>query len=314
MLKVSELALTADKIREFDRVVVTRLIGGLGNQMFQYAAGLGLALRHGVELKLDVSGFAAYPKRRYELGSYPIRGTPASEAELASFGSRRPKVESRWLARARRLIRIDGKPGSSPIYRERHFHFDARVRDLNPTVYLDGYWQSEKYFADLIGLLRQEFTPLAPLEPENAAMADRIDAVNAVSLHVRRGDYVNEPDISRFHGICSADYYQSAVKYIAGRAGDIHLFVFSDDQDWVRDNLHFAPPTTVVAANPPDRGFRDMQLMARCRHHIIANSSFSWWGAWLNPSPAKIVVAPKRWFAASTNDTRDLLPEAWVRL
>jgi hypothetical protein len=299
---------------KFEGLVVARLIGGLGNQMFQYAAGLALALQHGVELRLDVSGFEAYPKRRYELGSFPIRGTPASEAELACFGSCRPKVEPRWLARARRLVRIDRKRGPSPVYREPHFHFDAGVRDLNPTVYLDGYWQSEKYFADSAGLLRQEFAPLAPLEPENAAMADRIDAVNAVSLHVRRGDYVNEPDISRFHGICSVDYYQSAVKYIAERAGDIHLFVFSDDQDWVRDNLHFTPPTTIVAANPPDRGFRDMQLMARCRHHVIANSSFSWWGAWLNPSPDKIVVAPRRWFAASTNDTRDLLPEAWVRL
>jgi hypothetical protein len=299
---------------ELESIVVTRLIGGLGNQMFQYAAGLALAQRHRVELKLDVSGFAAYPKRHYELGSFPIRGTPASEAELAFFGWRRPKVEPRWLARARRYIGSEGKPGPSPIYREQYFHFDTRVRDLNPTVYLDGYWQSEKYFADWAGLLRQEFTPLAPLEPENAAMADRIDAVNAVSLHVRRGDYVNERDISRYHGICSAEYYQSAVKYIAGRTGDIHLFVFSDDQDWVRDNLHFTPPTTIVAANPPDRGFRDIQLMARCRHHIIANSSFSWWGAWLDPSPEKIVVAPNRWFAASPNDTRDLLPEAWVRM
>jgi hypothetical protein len=94
----------------------------------------------------------------------------------------------------------------------------------------------------------------------------------------------------------------------------MHLFVFSDDQDWVRDNLRFAPPTTLVAANSPDRGFRDMQLMARCRHHIIANSSFSWWGAWLNPASAKIVVAPKRWFAANVNDTRDLLPDGWVSL
>lgn len=206
--RTSGLTVAVDRLPELESIVVTRLIGGLGNQMFQYAAGLALAQRHRVELKLDVSGFAAYPKRHYELGSFPIRGIPASEAELAFFGWRRPKVEPRWLARARRFIRSEGKPGPSPIYREQHFHFDRRVRDLNPTVYLDGYWQSEKYFADWAGLLRQEFTPLAPLEPENAAMADRIDAVNAVSLHVRRGDYVNEPDISRYHGIA----LQSTIK------------------------------------------------------------------------------------------------------
>jgi hypothetical protein len=130
---------------------------------------------------------------------------------------------------------------------------------------------------------------------------------------VRRGDYVSEPDVSRYHGICPPDYYRSAVDYIAQRVPDIHLFVFSDDQDWVRDNLRFGPPTTLVAANSPDRGFRDMRLMTLCRHHIVANSSFSWWGAWLNPATDKIVVAPQQWFSASSNDTRDLIPPSWVR-
>jgi hypothetical protein len=297
-----------------ERVVVTRLIGGLGNQMFQYAAGRALALRHGVELKLDASLFSAYPKRSYELGCFPIRGALATAAELEHFGPQRSRIEPHWIARARRLVRINSKPLTSPVYRERYFHFDARVRDLIPTVYLEGYWQSEKYFADFAVSLREEFTPVTPMEPENAAIAARIDAVNAVSVHIRRGDYVNEPEINRYHGVCSADYYQKAVAYMAGRARDIHLFVFSDDQDWVYGNLHFALPTTLVKANPPERGFRDMQLMARCRHHIVANSSFSWWGAWLNSSRGKIVVAPRRWFAGSANDTRDLLPEDWVRV
>jgi hypothetical protein len=294
-------------------VVVTRLIGGLGNQMFQYAAGRALALRCGAALKLDLSGFATYAKRRYELGDFPICATPASEADRTGLGLRAGALIG-WGRRFRRLLGIDVESEASPIYRERHFHFDAQVRNLSPPVYLDGYWQSEKYFFDCAGLLRRELTPMAPLEPENAAMAARIDAVNAVSLHVRRGDYVNEPDIGRYHGLCSAEYYQSAVDYIARKAGDIHLFVFSDDQDWVRDNLHFALPSTLVAANPPDRGFRDMQLMARCRHHIVANSSFSWWGAWLNSAPDKVVVAPKRWFRVERNDTSDLIPESWMRL
>jgi hypothetical protein len=294
-------------------VVVARLIGGLGNQMFQYAAGRALALRCGATLRLDLSGFATYPKRRYELGDFPICATAASEADLARFGLR-PEAQFGWRRRVRGLLPFKAKPWASPTYRERHFHFDARVVDLRAPIYLDGFWQTERYFSDFADTLRLEFCPAAPLESENAAVAAQIDATSAVSLHVRRGDYVDEADINRFHGVCSLGYFRAAVQYFHERVGSIHLFVFSDDQGWSRRNLLLGLPTTFVDANSSNRGFRDMQLMARCSHHIIANSSFSWWGAWLNPSPAKIVVAPRRWFGASTNDTRDLLPEAWVRL
>jgi hypothetical protein len=310
---VRDRRLAGDEGRKAVKVVVTRLIGGLGNQMFQYAAGRALALHCGAALKLDLSGFATYPKRRYELGDFPICATPVSEADRAGLGLR-SRAQAGWGRRVLRLLGIDVEPETSPIYREPHFHFDTQVRKLSPPVYLEGYWQSERYFADCADLLRRELTPAAPPEPENAALAARIDAVTAVSLHVRRGDYVNEPDIGRYHGTCSDGYYQSAVDYIAGKAGDIHLFIFSDDQEWVRDNLRFALPSTLVAVNPPDRGFRDMQLMARCRHHIVANSSFSWWGAWLNSAPDKIVIAPRKWFRVEENDTSDLIPESWIRL
>lgn len=293
--------------------VISRLIGGLGNQMFQYAAGRAAALRCGAALKLDLSGFDAYFKRRYELGTFPIQATVASDVDLARFG-RSSKDQSPRLDRVRRLLRVGARAGPWPTYRERHFHFDPAVTQLRAPVYLDGYWQSQKYFSDWAQVLRREFTPVAPLEPENAALAARIDAVNAVSLHVRRGDYANEPTTHRYHGICSRDYYERAVEYIDNRVQAIHLFVFSDDQEWTRGNLRFGRPASFVDTNSADRGYRDMQLMARCRHHILANSSFSWWGAWLNPSREKIVIAPRRWFDAGANDTRDLIPESWVRL
>jgi hypothetical protein len=297
-------------------LVITRLIGGLGNQMFQYATGRALALRRGAALKLDVTGFAAvgaHTKRRYELDSFPIRGGAASEADLARFG-RASKPKSPRLDRALRLLRTGRLDDAWPVYRESHFQFDPAVPELQAPVYLDGYWQSERYFSDIAGVLRQEFSAKASSDPANEALAAGIDAVNAVSLHVRRGDYVSDPATNRFHGICSPDYYQRAVDYISARAGVPHLFVFSDDQQWSRANLHFAVPMTFVGANPPDCGHRDMQLMARCRHHIIANSSFSWWGAWLNPLRERIVVAPRQWFCVSDNDTRDLIPPNWVRL
>jgi hypothetical protein len=294
-------------------IVVVRLIGGLGNQMFQYAAGRALALRHGAELKLDLSGFDAYRRRRYELDALSIRATVATDEDLAQFGvAAKPRW---WFAdRVRRRLRIPRKIRALPVYRERHFQFDPAMPALRPPVYLDGYWQSEKYFSDCAATLRREFTANAPLDPTNAAIAACIDAVTAVSLHVRRGDYVDDPRTSRYHGTCSLNYYRRAIEQVAARAASPHTFVFSDDAEWTRANLHLDVPTTFVDANPADRGFRDMQLMSRCRHHVVANSSFSWWGAWLDPSPDKIVVAPERWFNADGIDTRDLIPTTWVTL
>jgi hypothetical protein len=304
-----------DQDQEPPPLVVTRLIGGLGNQMFQYAAGRALALRCGAALKLDLSGFVAKvpAKRRYALDCFSIHASAASKADLARF-YRPPGPRSRRMDRVLQRLHIHWPEGDWPIYREQHFEFDPAVGQLMAPTYLDGYWQSERYFSDIAGVLRRDFTVKAPLNPENEALAAGIDAANAVSLHLRRGDYVEDPTTNRYHGICSLDYYERALACITARAGPPLLFIFSDDQQWARANLRLAVPMTFVDANPPDQGHLDLQLMARCRHHIIANSSFSWWGAWLNPSPDKIVVAPQRWFGGAGHDTRDLIPPNWVQL
>jgi hypothetical protein len=294
-------------------LVIARMIGGLGNQMFQYASGRALALRCGADLKLDLSGFATYSRRRYELDTLPICAAVATDAELAGFGVD-PKRRSGFIDRVRRKLRIPVGSRGGPVYREPHFHFDPAMVALDAPVYLDGYWQSEKYFADCQDAVRRELTPVAPLERDNAVMATQIEARNAVSLHVRRGDYVSDPTTNNYHGTCSLDYYRGAVEHVVAHTENAHLFVFSDDPGWAQHNLRLPVAATFVTANSADRGCLDMQLMSRCRHHILANSSFSWWGAWLNPSPGKIVVAPRRWFNAARSDTRDLLPPAWVRL
>ncbi|PZU91914.1 MAG: alpha-1,2-fucosyltransferase [Chelatococcus sp.] len=288
--------------------VTVRLIGGLGNQLFQYAAARALAKRHGAEVKLDLSGFESYGLRRYELGAYPIAATVATADELARIGA--PPQRSGFLGRlAGRLM-----PRPAHHYREPHYRYDPQLARQPLPIFMDGYWQSELYFADAADVLRLELTPKEPLEPANADVADKIRQTKAVSVHVRRGDYVSNAHTNTYHGVCSLDYYRAAIAHIQANVTDAHLFIFSDDHDWTRDNLKFDLPTTYVTANSADRGFRDMQLMSLCKNHVIANSSFSWWGAWLNPSPSKIVVAPARWFAAGDNDTRDLLPEGWVRL
>ena len=280
--------------------------------MFQYAAGRVLALRHDAELKLDLSSFADYPLRRYELGAFPIT------AEILDKVDGAPQATSGrgWRGRIGRLTGAlkSRPPTAMPVYREPHFHFDPSFASLKAPVHLMGYWQSPRYFGEIADVLRRDFTPRSPLDPINAAVAARIDNCDAVSLHVRRGDYVADPTTAKYHGICSIDYYERAIACVRDRIAGLQLFIFSDDPVWVRDNLMFDVPATFVAANSADHGYRDMQLMAQCKHHIVANSSFSWWGAWLNPSPEKIVIAPKDWFAAPGIDTRDLVPEAWIRL
>jgi hypothetical protein len=179
---------------------------------------------------------------------------------------------------------------------------------------LDGYWQSERYFADVSDRLRSEFTFKASAAGRNAEIAGEIAAVNAVSLHVRRGDYATNPAMTAMHGICPIDYYDRAVEFVIERVADPVFFLFSDDPDWVREHLKIDWAVVVVEHNDSDTGHEDLRLMGLCRHHVIANSTFSWWGAWLNPSPEKIVVAPKRWFAEDSIDTSDLLPADWVTL
>jgi hypothetical protein len=293
-------------------VVITNLIGGLGNQMFQYAAGRALALRSGADLMLDLSGFENYPLRRYELGAFSIQAAPA---EIPA-GAESPAPSSRWRSRIGRWIGLETKAmvAGVPVYRESHFHFDPHFASLRAPVHIVGYWQTPKYFNEIADVLRRDFTPKAPMDAGNAEIAGQIASCNSVSLHVRRGDYVSNPETGNYHGICSIDYYKHAVALICERVPDPRLFVFSDDHRWVRDNLQFDLPTQFVAANTADQGTRDIHLMAQCRHHILANSSFSWWGAWLNPSPDKIIVAPQKWFNVSTIDTRDLVPVGWIRI
>ena len=292
-------------------VIVVRLIGGLGNQMFQYATGRAVAEHHRALLLLDISGFESYNLRRYELDCFDIDARPARADELTGFShiSRKQTIVNRILNKI-------GVFASASRLREASFAYDHRIETLTLPVYLDGYWQSEKYFAQLAPVLRREFTLKDSLDKANREMMHKIEraGARAVSLHVRRGDYVSNPHTAQHHGVCTLDYYRSAVERISRQIANPHFFVFSDDPAWVQANLEVPHATTLVQVNDADHGMFDLALMKTCGHHIIANSSFSWWGAWLNPSPEKIVIAPQRWFRESTSDTRDLLPSAWIRL
>ena len=291
--------------------VIANLIGGLGNQMFQYATGRAVAHRHGVPLLLDAGGFAHYDLRRYELGELSIQARLATEDELARAG-----VKAKAPTLLNRVSKALGLDRPANLLKEASFTYDARIEQVTPPVYLDGYWQSERYFSGIADLLRQEFMLKEPVDAANEKIAAQIREAgsSAVSLHIRRGDYVNNPQTAQYHGVCSLDYYRSAVDYIAARVSAPHFFVFSDDHAWVGENFKLDHAVTLVDVNGADRGVWDMALMKACRHHIIANSSFSWWGAWLNPHADKIVAAPERWFSGASHDTSDLVPASWIRL
>lgn len=292
-------------------MVVTNLIGGLGNQMFQYAAGRALSLQYKTPLRLDISGFVNYELHQ----GFELHRVFNCSAEIASKTDVRRTLGWQSLPFVRRVLL---RPSMVAFRHENyiiepHFHYWPSFHQLTKDSYLQGYWQSEKYFTDVATQIREDFTFKLPMKNKDAELVLDMNQLNSVSLHVRRGDYVINPQATSVHGLCSIEYYQMAIKYISERVHLPNLYIFSDDIAWVKNNLKIDFPHHYINHNHGAESFNDMRLMSFCKHHIIANSSFSWWGAWLNPSADKIVVAPQRWFA-NDNNTQDLIPHGWVRL
>jgi len=204
--------------------VIVKLLGGLGNQMFQYATGRAVANRLGTPLLLDLSAFERYNLRHYELGAFHIEARVATSSDLVRAGCN--TVLPVWL---RRLGRLAGLIRPAALHKETAFTYDEKILQVYAPVQLDGYWQSERYFLDVADKLRKEFTLSQPLDEANRRMLDKIrdPLIQAVSLHIRRGDYVSNAHTAQFHGVCSLGYYQSAVDHLATRLRKPHFFVFS---------------------------------------------------------------------------------------
>ena len=280
--------------------------------MFQYAAGFRLAKKLKVDHKLDISGYATDPLRKFTLGKLAISGNVATPEDLAPFSKRGTKTIFGTL---RRLLTGNGAPTPLGYVQEPKFTFNPEILTLtNTPLYLDGYWQSEKYFIDVADELRKEFCVAAEPTGENKLMLNRIGATDAVCLHIRRGDYVKNQHTNSVHGTASLEYYYQAVRHIQSTHPNLELYVFSDDVGWVRENLHTTVPTTFVDHNNPDSDYEDLRLMSTCKHHIMANSTFSWWAAWLGEHPGQIAIAPKKWFNSIDMDSTDLVPARWLRM
>jgi len=292
-------------------MIMLNIIGGLGNQMFQYAAGKALALKIGQDLMVDIAEFSGYQLHHgFELNRlFNCNAEIASHKDVSNIlGWQALKFAQRFLKKPQlKLFRRQS------FVVEPHYHHWPMLNEIKGNAYLLGYWQSEKYFADYSEEIRQAFTFKLSLSMENSKIADQILNVNAISLHVRRGDYVSDSKNS-FIGVCSLDYYQNAISYIKSIVDSPVFYIFSDDINWVKAHIVLDSPAVFVSHNQGAESYNDMRLMSMCKHHIIANSSFSWWGAWLNAHPEKIVIAPKKWFASDQFDTSDLLPSSWIRI
>jgi hypothetical protein len=292
-------------------MIVTRLIGGLGNQLFQYAAGRALSIKNSSDLLLDISNYSTYKLHQgYQLekiftGKFKV----ASDSDVKEIiGS--PNIAKLKCAfyRATKLTRRRG------IIIEPGFSYWCDFPKVQDESYISGYWQSEKYFLDYHDEILNDLRFKSDFNDLNLDVLDKLKSSNkSVSIHIRRGDYLKNPRALATHGLLPMSYYKSAVEYIERVVGYPHYYIFSDDIEWVKTNLKLNGNHTFITHNLGENSYMDMMLMTFCSHHIIANSSFSWWGAWLNPSKDKIVIAPKRWFANNLNDL-DLIPESWIRI
>lgn len=295
-------------------MIIVKLQGGLGNQMFQYAIGRRLALLHQVDLKLDLTELldrtakANFTFRDYELGVFQINSLIAEVEEVSLFN------QNDIVSKIKRLF-IPIK-----LVLEKSLNFEPMIQYSGDQVYLNGYWQSEKYFESIRTVLlsdftlRQSFLDKHTADEQIKTIKNHIETTPSVSVHFRRGDYITETITNSVHGTCTVDYYRNAINLILEKVESVHLFLFSDDPEWVLINQLFDDlPTTVVTTS--DKHL-DMYLMSLCQHNIIANSSFSWWGAWLNRNQEKIVIAPKMWFRKDdlNQQTQDLIPQNWIRL
>jgi Glycosyl transferase family 11 len=295
-------------------VIVVRLLGGHSNQLFQYATGRVLADRHNTSLKLDTKSYLAnQPEqdtpREYELSGYPLRAEIATDKDMQrvlplDFQPNLP-FKILWRLGINNRIRPFSEGGK---------HFNPKVLSLPDNTYLNGWWQNEKYFMDIRKDLLRDLEPSRPMNTKNKKYFDAIKKSTSVSLHVRRGDYVTNKNAKSTHGLTPVQYYKAALNKVLNHENNkpVHIFVFSNDIPWCKKNLKLETPMTFIEGNVD--GADDMRLMKHCNHNILTNSSFSWWGAWLNENPDKIVIAPKMWFTNKDDNKAMELPKTWIRL
>lgn len=291
---------------------IVKFNGGLGNQMFQFAFACALADKFNVNVVFDFSYFEEVKQnknvtsRAFELDAFNIEYPEASKEDLQKV--KRSDFESKLKRHLAKMFPV--KYGINYIREKHNCIFEQKMLNSPDYFYYEGYFQNEKYFKHIRNDLLKKFSLKIPLNEKNQKILNEINKTNSVSIHIRRGDYVTLDYVNKIHGICSPDYYKKAIEYIAKKVETPHFFLFSDDIKWVIENLKIEYPCTIIDFNQ-GKGIFDLELMKHCKHNIIANSSFSWWGAWLNENPYKIVIAPKNWMVKQKSN---IVSSDWIKL
>lgn len=292
--------------------IYSYLQGGLGNQLFQYAIARALSAHYQVDFTLDRSWFDMPPEgvtpREFQLDLLNIQKIVVKSIPF-------PKKPNRLHQFLQTIF--SNKPFI--YYQKSAFDFNSTLLNLhngaNRDIYLSGYWQGFGYIENIHPVLQEEFDLRSDIDVHYQPFLQQIMNSESVMLHLRRGDYVHSPSAAQFHGALSLDYYQNAMQAIKAIQPDAHFFVFSDDLPWARANLPTGIPLTFIENSlSEDAAVQELQLMRNCKHHIIANSSLSWWGAWLKTNADGTVFAPNRWVNNANINLNKLLPPNWQRL
>lgn len=288
---------------KYKQPVILKLDGRMSNQMFEWAFARGYEHKNGNLPFIDDS------KETLKLSHFNLIKDLKTVKKPFGYGFLRKCVFIRALRN--KFFKLSFK--LPEINEENVYKYQEELLHTEAPKYINGYFQTEKYFSDIKEKIEADFTLKDKLNHKNKDMLEKIRSANSVAVHFRRGDYTKQRIIKTF-GYCSLDYYYNAVKLMKEKTTQpCTLFIFSDDIKWVKSNVKFDCETVYVDINSSKQGYYDLELMKNCKHNIIANSTFSWWGAWLNKNPEKIVIAPKTWVKFQDN-FYDLYPENWIKL
>lgn len=293
-------------------MIISMLKGGMGNQMFQYAAGFALVNKHQTKLKLDINylldkskRYFRHTHREYALDAFNIKAEIATPKEISRFTT--PRIGNKYFYHLKKRILK-----SYNVFEESHMHSQDEFQNIPPDAYLDGFWQNASYIQNVRNLLLEEFSFKEPLPEYCINTFNEIKNSNSVCVVFRRGDYVNHPELD----ITELNYYHAAIDIFQNKKNNFTYFIFSDDILWCKANF-VRNDIEIIFVDQMYTGPKAqyyLQLMIACKKYIIPNSTYPWWAAWLNDDQEKVVIAPKKWFRSQIVDINPIVPNDWITL